>query len=192
MRTSGIGSWIASGRLDNLLPGDFLTDSKPHHRNKGIAVIAVFKLCKAVILIVIGLGALRLVHRDIQQAASSFLNHFRADPDNRLLHGIIAKLTTLSPAKLEWLGVGSFAYAALFLTEGVGLLLQKRWAEWLTVVSGASLIPFEIYELFHHAHWRRFMVLAINIAIVIYLVYQLKSQHSGEGSEAREKTPGVT
>jgi uncharacterized membrane protein (DUF2068 family) len=164
------------------------SDAKARHRKEGLALIGIFKLAKAVILIVVGLGALRLVHRDVGEAARSFINHFRGDPDNRLLHALISKLTTLSPKKLEWLGVGSFIYAALFLTEGIGLIRQKRWAEWLAIISSSGLIPLELYEVIAHANWRRLIVLAINIAIVIYLIYQLRAG-SAESKLKAENSP---
>lgn len=67
-------------------------------------------------------------------------------------------------------------YAALFLTEGIGLGLEKRWAEWLTVVITISLIPIEIYEIFHHTTPVKITVLLINIAIVAYLVYRIRKR----------------
>ena len=143
------------------------------HRSAGLMAIAIFKLVKATFLILIGLGAFRLSHRDVEDAARHFINHFRGDPDSRLLHALLAKLTTLSPRKLEAISAGAFIYASLFLTEGIGLLLQKRWAEWLTVISGSGFIPLELYEVIAHANWKRLLVLAINIAIVVYLVREL-------------------
>ena len=139
-------------------------------------IIAAFKLFKATLLIVIGLGTLRLIHHDVGEVAQSIVRHFRGDPENRHVHALIAKLTGLSPRKLEALSIGAFVYAALFLTEGTGLLLQKRWAEWLTVISGAGFIPLEFYEVFVHASGRRVVVLVINIAIVIYLVRELRKK----------------
>lgn len=147
-------------------------------------IIAAFKLFKATMLILIGLGTLRLIHHDIRDVAESVVRHFRGDPDNRFMHALIARLTGLSPRRLEALSIGAFLYAALFLTEGIGLLLQKRWAEWLTVISGAGLIPFEIYEVFVHANWKRLLVLAINTAIVVYLVRELKRKGNAESHAA--------
>ena len=68
------------------------------HRSRGLLLIAVFKLLKVAALILIGAGALRLIH------------------------AAIARITDVSPRKLEAIGVGLFIYATLFLTEGIGLL----------------------------------------------------------------------
>ena len=67
-------------------------------------------------------------------------------------------------------------YAALFLTEGIGLWFEKRWAEWLTVIITSSLVPIEIYEIAHHTTAVKITVLLINIAIVAYLVYRIRDR----------------
>jgi len=67
----------------------------------------------------------------------------------------------------------------LFLTEGVGLWLRKRWAEWLTITITSSLVPVEIYGLYRHPTAVRVLVLTLNLAIVVYLIYHIRSQRSG-------------
>jgi uncharacterized membrane protein (DUF2068 family) len=76
--------------------------------------------------------------------------------------------------KLKALSVGTFLYSALFLTEGVGLALRKRWAEYLTIVSTASLLPLEIYEIVRQVSALKIIVLLANIAIVIYLIMEVR------------------
>ena len=78
--------------------------------------------------------------------------------------------------QLREISAGTFFYSALLLTEGVGLLKRKFWAEWLTVVSTAIFLPVEIYEIFHHFTWVRVAVLTVNSAIVWYLVSRIR-QH---------------
>jgi len=62
----------------------------------------------------------------------------------------------------------------LFLSEGTGLALAKRWAEYLTIVTTASLMPLELYEIYIHASWPRVVVLLVNIAVVAYLIVELR------------------
>jgi uncharacterized membrane protein (DUF2068 family) len=69
----------------------------------------------------------------------------------------------------------SFIYAGLFLTEGIGLWLMKRWAEWFTVIITSSLVPFEVYELYRDPSATKILVLVINVAVVIYLLYRIRS-----------------
>jgi uncharacterized membrane protein (DUF2068 family) len=69
---------------------------------------------------------------------------------------------------------GTFFYAALLLTEGVGLAMDKRWAEYFTIITTSSFIPLEIYQIFHHTNVTKIVVLLINIAVVWYLALELR------------------
>ena len=60
-------------------------------------------------------------------------------------------------------------YAALFSVEGVGLLLRKRWAEWMTVIVTGSFIPFELIGIVRRPGPGKIVALALNIAIVVYI-----------------------
>jgi uncharacterized membrane protein (DUF2068 family) len=157
---------------------DATAPTSPAEGNGVLIAIAIFKLFKATLMIIIGVGAIRYMHRDISDALVRLCHHLRADPDNRFLHAIIQKATGVSPKRLELLSVGTFIYAAIFITEGIGLLLRKRWAEWLTIVSGALLIPFEIYELIEKPRLMRGAILVVNIAIVVYLIYFVRKKNA--------------
>jgi uncharacterized membrane protein (DUF2068 family) len=69
----------------------------------------------------------------------------------------------------------SFVYAGLFMTEGIGLWLMKRWAEWFTIVITSSLVPVESYEIYDHPAAIKLLVLMIHIAVVGYLLYRIKT-----------------
>jgi len=98
------------------------------------------------------------------------------DPDSRIMSHAIQRATNLSPSKIREFGVVSFVYAGLFLTEGIGLWLTKRWAEWFTVVITSSLVPLEIYEVFHRPTPIKVLVLIINVAVVAYLLYRIANK----------------
>ncbi|HEY1501514.1 MAG TPA: DUF2127 domain-containing protein [Acidobacteriaceae bacterium] len=141
-----------------------------------IRLIAVFKLLKASLLIIAGIGILKLMHSDL----ASVLNHWVAtlglDPDNRYIDSALRRAANIPPNRIKDVGLGSFVYAALFLTEGIGLWLLKRWAEWFTVVITASLVPLEIYEIYRHPTAVKVLVLLINLAIVAYLLYRIRNE----------------
>ena len=103
------------------------------------------------------------------------MNELRLDPDNHYVHAAISKVSGLSTRRLEELSLGTFVYAAVFLTEGGGLLLRKRWAEYLTTIVTASFVPFEGYELVHAPSILKAAGLALNLAIVGYLAWGLLS-----------------
>src|SRR5258708_29114780 len=142
--------------------------------SRGLLLIAAFKLIKAVGLLALGIGALRLLHKDVAAEIAQWLDALRVDPHNRYIQTLIEKLGMVDDRKLKALSVGTFFYSALFLTEGVGLALRKRWAEYLTVISTASLLPVEVYEIAKRADAARIIVLLANIAIVVYLVIEIR------------------
>ena len=65
-------------------------------------------------------------------------------------------------------------YAAIFLTEGIGLWYEMSWAAYLAVNSTSFFIPFEVYELLDRITVLRMGILLLNLAIVAYLIRELK------------------
>jgi len=90
------------------------------------------------------------------------------------------KLGLLDDRKLKALSVGTFFYSGLLITEGVGLGLKKRWAEYLTIVSTALLLPLEIIEIARRADFARITLFLVNIAVVAYLIIDVRKKHSFE------------
>jgi uncharacterized membrane protein (DUF2068 family) len=87
---------------------------------------------------------------------------------------VLTHVLAVSPKQLKATSIGTFIYAALLLTEGTGLLLRKRWAEYFTIITTAGLIPLEVYELHKHLSAAKVVVLIVNLAIVAYLVVHLR------------------
>ena len=150
--------------------------SKPghEHHSRGLWLIAVFKLLKGVALLGVGIGALRLVHKDVAAELEHWIELFRVDPHNHYIHLLLEKLSILDARRLKELSVGTFIYSAIFLTEGVGLALHKRWAEYFTIITTSSFLPLEIHELARRFDFVRGAALLINVAVVIYLVIELR------------------
>jgi uncharacterized membrane protein (DUF2068 family) len=138
----------------------------------------VFKLLKAALLVALGIGAFKLINKDVAQVLKHWIEAFKLDPANHFLDAALARASNLSPEQIKKLGFASFIYAGLFLTEGVGLWLLKRWAEWFTVIITSSLVPIEIYEIYRHPTSTNFVVLVLNVAIVVYLIYRIRTHPS--------------
>jgi uncharacterized membrane protein (DUF2068 family) len=83
-------------------------------------------------------------------------------------------LAKVDDHKLRELSVGTFIYSAVFLTEGTGLALGKRWAEYFTIITTSSFLPLEIYEVIHHATIAKVVALVINLVVVAYLIWELR------------------
>jgi len=141
---------------------------------RGLRLIAAFKLLKGLALLALGIGALKLLHKDVEAMVVHWINVFQVDPHGHYIHLLLAKLSILDDKRLKELSAGTFIYSAIFLTEGIGLALGKRWAEYLTIISTASLLPLEIYELAKHTSIGRVLALAINLAVVVYLALELR------------------
>jgi uncharacterized membrane protein (DUF2068 family) len=146
--------------------------------NRLVRLIALFKLLKAAILIAVGVGALKLLHRDSASVLEHWVAMLGLDPGSQYVDSTLQRLANLTPNKLKGVGVGSFIYAGLFLTEGIGLWLVRRWAEWLTVVITSSLVPLEIYGIFHRPTVGKVLVLTINVVLVGYLIYRIRNEQS--------------
>lgn len=139
-----------------------------------ILLIGVFKLVKGVGLLILGLGLLKLLHRDVAAVAQHWIDVLRVDPDNRFVHRFLLKVFNVTPKQLKELSAGTFLYSAIFLTEGCGLLARKHWAEYMTLISTALFIPLEGYEIYRHFTVTKLVVTLVNAAIVWYLAMRVK------------------
>lgn len=138
--------------------------------------IGVIKLLKAVLFILLGIGALKLLHKDLMEEASRFIVALRFDPEGKFVNLILDKVALLNPHKLRVISYAIFAYAALDIIEGTGLVMRKRWAEYVTLVLTASFLPWECYEIFHHVTWTKVILTLINLAVVVYLAFYVQSR----------------
>jgi uncharacterized membrane protein (DUF2068 family) len=144
--------------------------------NRVVRLIALFKLLKSILLIAVGLSAFHLLHKDVASVAEHWVKLFGLDPGNRYVDLALQKAGDLTPDRIKSLGVVSFIYAGLFLTEGIGLWLVKRWAEWFSVIITTSLVPLEIYEIHRHPSALKILALILNIAVVGYLINRIRNE----------------
>ncbi len=143
-----------------------------------LLLIAIFKLVKGFLLVAVGIGALKLLHRDLADTVMRWVDFLRVDPDNKFVHALLARVLFINPNQLKALSVGTFVYAVLLLTEGGGLLLRKRWAEYFTIITTGCFIPLELYELAKHFTLIKLVVLMVNVVIVWYLVLRVRSERA--------------
>jgi uncharacterized membrane protein (DUF2068 family) len=133
-----------------------------------MVLIGAFKLVKALLLVLVAVGA-------FSHGVRKWIGQFQ--PSNHYLHELIAKIANMSPHTFTIISIAALCYAALFCVEGFGLLFRKTWAEYFTTIITVSFIPLEIYEMVEKANVLKAGVIALNIAIVIYLLIRLK--HDG-------------
>ena len=144
------------------------------HRDLGITLIALFKFLKAILLLAVAFGAVGLVRGGVPKASERILSIFSSGAERNAALAVVSRITPMSPKRIGELGIVAFLYAVVFVVEGTGLWLQRRWAEYLTVVVTASLIPFEIHELIQGVTVARVLTLVVNVAVVVYLIVRLR------------------
>jgi uncharacterized membrane protein (DUF2068 family) len=147
---------------------------KSNLQGRGLMLIAAFKIFKGVLLLAVGFGALHFLHRDLAMEAAHWVDLLRIDPHGRYLQWILEKVSKVDEKKLREFSVATFIYASLFLCEGAGLALRKKWAAYLTIVSTASLLPLEVFEIYRHPSFSKAAILIVNLAVVGYLLRELR------------------
>jgi uncharacterized membrane protein (DUF2068 family) len=105
-------------------------------------------------------------------------------------HGVAAevdKLFTLNSSRLHLFAAIALVYAAIEGVEAIGLWYARRWAEYLTFLVTASLLPVEVYELSHRLSPLKITAFVLNVAVVAYLLYakRLFGVRGGVAAEQR-------
>lgn len=163
--------------------------STSRHHDRGLLAIALFKLAKAVLLILVGAGALSLLSPSSAHHVREWLADFTIRQGSRLTERALHLLSVTGPGKITLVGAASICYGVLFAVEGLGLWLEKRWAEYLTIVATGLLIPFEVYELARAVTPTRVLALVANVAGVAYLVYRLRHSPRGRSAARPQDAP---
>ncbi len=136
-----------------------------------LIAIGIFKLVKSSLLLALGLALIRWQDHAVGNAASDWIDSLWIG--RPYFDSLLAKLSLISERTIKEFAVGSFVASALFLVEGVGLCLRKRWAEFMTVAITGSFLPFEFYELSRRTTLTGIVITLLNVAIVWYLVVRL-------------------
>ena len=150
------------------------TDADSARRPSGLLLIGIFKLTKSIFFFCVGIGALRLVHKDLSDEAMKLVTALHFEPEGRITSLLMEKVDLIDPHRLRQIGFFTFAYSALALVEGMGLMLQKVWAEYLTLSLTVMFLPWELWELFRRPTWVRLALLLINLAVLAYLLWLLE------------------
>lgn len=145
-------------------------------KDKGLQVIAIIKLVKAVLLLILALRVFHMLNADASESVRKLAAHLRIDPENRIVQLILEKLTNLPPRALRNFGLISLFYSAELFAEGVGLWLNQAWAKYLLVVASGLFIPEEAYACVQHFAWERLTLLLVNVAVFAYVAQFLWRQ----------------
>jgi len=145
-------------------------------RHRYLKLIALFKIGKGVLLLLLGVSFVFLNMRARWMDAISdwtadkiLMEHSRAVV--WLLHKLQA---VLAGGALRATGFLALFYSAVLLTEGIGVYMEQRWAEWLMIFATAALIPLEVRHIWHRPGLVGVLILLANCFIVWFLYRVLK------------------
>ena len=141
----------------------------PRHHNKGLVLIALYKVLYSLLFIAIGVGALRMVGKDVGDVLSRIASDLRFNPEGRIVNFLLDRASLLDDPMLRRIGFGAFCYAAIGMAEGIGLYLEKAWGEYLTLMITASFLPWEIVEILRRQTLPRATLLVVNVLVLLFL-----------------------
>lgn len=142
-----------------------------YHQRGVLRAVATFECFKGIFVLLMGICALILVHKDVWLIAESLLALLHINTDRRFAQMFLDFADSMTDARLWAAARIAFAYAALRFTEAYGLWKERTWAEWVAFVSGFLLLPLEIRELLRGVTFIRCAVLTGNIAIILYMLF---------------------
>ena len=136
--------------------------------------IAAERGLRALVLIAAGIVLIANAHKHWGQTIISVASHLGLDPSENGIRRIAAQANALSAKQLTVYGVIAIGYGALEGVEAYGLSRRRRWAEYLTVVATSLLFVPEIWELVKKPSLLKIGGIAVNAAIVAYLIHRLR------------------
>lgn len=140
-------------------------------------MIAGYKLFVALVFAAVGVGAMRLIGKDVGDVLSTLASDLRFNPEGRFINFLLDRASLLDDPALRRIGFGAFCYSAVSIVEGLGLYFEKAWAEYLTLLITTSFLPIEIIEILHRLTWLRVGLLAVNMVVLVYLVVIVVERH---------------
>jgi uncharacterized membrane protein (DUF2068 family) len=140
-------------------------------RAAGLRTVASLELGKGLVVLLLGFGFVSLVHKDAWDVAETLLHFLHVNPDRRYAQVFLNLADNITDAKLWAMAGGALAYSIVRFVEAYGLWLERTWAEWFALISGALYVPFEAYELVRRPNMIHLAVLLINLGIVLFMLY---------------------
>jgi len=157
-----------------------------------VRLIGAFKMVKTLVLSGAAVVLIDARHADVTPEAIRIVEHLGIDPGSHVVRHAIGRFNGMSAHKVELFAAACIVYAVLFATEGTGLLLKKHWGEYFTVFVTGSFMPFEIYELAHHATAMRAAALVVNALVVVYLVVRIHARKHHHEAHVDEPAPTIS
>lgn len=147
------------------------TTEPPRRQRRVLQAVATFEFFKGIFVVLMGICALLLVHKDAWLIAESLLALFHINTDRHSAQLFLDFADNVTDARLWAAARIAFLYSGLRFAEAYGLWKCRTWAEWVALVSGTLLLPLEVRELFRGVTLLRCSLLVGNLAVVLYMLY---------------------
>ena len=157
--------------------------------SSGLRAVALFEAAKGALVLLAGCGVFALIHHHVQHTADELVRHFHLNPASRYPRIFLHLAGEATPPRLWLLAFGALCYALVRFVEAYGLWRERRWAEWLAIVSGGIYLPIEIWEPSKGITWPRLLLFSVNIAIVAYLGRALARHRQAHDEDANRTEP---
>jgi uncharacterized membrane protein (DUF2068 family) len=160
------------------------------NRVRYLKLIAVFKILKGLLLLVLGFSLLFLNSRTRWlEAISDWTDEEILLGHSRAVHFLLNKLqAVLEDGQLRAPAFLALFYSSVLFTEGIGVYLQQRWAELLMVFATAGLIPLEVRHLWHRPSFAALIILVVNCFIVWFLYHVLRRESHRKSTPVEPET----
>jgi uncharacterized membrane protein (DUF2068 family) len=142
----------------------------PNKTTVALRSVAIFEAAKGLIVLLLGLGLLRLVHRDLDDIAEQIIRFLHASPGGHLSDLFIAAARKANDKSLWAIAAAALVYALVRFAEAYGLWYEREWAEWFALLSGAMYLPWEVLSIIRHSIPLKWVVLILNLLIVLYML----------------------
>jgi len=140
------------------------------HSAGGLRIVALFEGAKGVLVLLTGFGVMTFIHQGLHHAASQLVQHLHLNPASHYPAIFLDVASRVSDTPLWAIAIAALLYASIHITEAYGLWMQRQWAEWFGLLTGALYISFELYEVTLGVTWPKITVLVVNSIIVVYLL----------------------
>lgn len=151
--------------------------TKTEKQLAALRAVATLELAKGLVVLLAAVGLLSLVHRDAWDVAGSFLHLLHIGRHHHYVDVFLKLADSVTDEKLWLVAAGCVAYSTMRFIEAYGLWHARAWAEWFAFASGTIYLPFEIYELVEKVTIIRVVIFAVNLAVVLYMLYLRNEEH---------------
>jgi uncharacterized membrane protein (DUF2068 family) len=149
-------------------------DPASAHHDRLLPWIAAERALRTLVLLSVGIALVSHPHANWASDIAHLAQRLGLDPKDNWIQRIMNDVGKLHAHQDLVFGLAAIGYGVLEGAEAYGLFTRRRWGEWLTVVATSLLFVPEVWELTKSATALKVAAVAVNAAIVGYLVWRLR------------------